>query len=193
MISCPFVTKSNLMNCNPLPSLQSCNLFPNYCFCFALSLISSICILIYKPNSQLYHVDLLFIRKHTFRNRRQSHNLIKIHSTNTPNVNKMVLCVNVSKLHWWTASDNKNYSRILAELDNVVESNQTLYFSGTIHSHIPTVSATISCPRGKTSGWLKAWLNTNDFPVLYLPAMDTTHTGSIGGQNDGERYVNLCW
>ena len=36
---------------------------------------------------------------------------------------------------------------------------QTLNFSGTIHIQIPIVSASILCPRGKTSGWSKAWLN----------------------------------
>ena len=30
------VTKSNLMNGNPLPFLKSCTFSPNYCFCFAL-------------------------------------------------------------------------------------------------------------------------------------------------------------
>ena len=36
LISWPPVTKSNLMNCNTLPSLQSCTLSLNYCLFFLL-------------------------------------------------------------------------------------------------------------------------------------------------------------
>ena len=53
----------------------------------------------------------------------------------------------------------------------------TLNTPGTIHSHIPIVSGVKWCPRGNTCGWLKASLNTYDFPFLYGPAIDATHTG----------------
>ena len=46
LISWPSVTKSSLMNWNPLPFLQSCILFPKYCLGFALKnlIIQFICI-----------------------------------------------------------------------------------------------------------------------------------------------------
>ena len=66
----------------------------------------------------------------------------------------------------------------------------TLYFSGTIHNHIPMVSTDILWPRGKTSGWSKASLKMYDFPFLYGPAIDTTHTGPT---KEWEAFQQATW
>ena len=53
----------------------------------------------------------------------------------------------------------------------------TLKIPGTIQSQIPIVSGSMWCPRGNTCGWSNPSLRIYDFPFLYGPAIDTTHTG----------------
>ena len=48
----------------------------------------------------------------------------------------------------------------------------TLYFSGTIPSHIPIVSATIFMSERENVRLIRS------FPFLYGPAIDTMHTGT---------------
>ena len=73
----------------------------------------------------------------------------------------------------------------------------TRNFPGTIHIHIPIVSASRECPKGKTAGWSNTSLKIYDFPFRYGPVIDTTQTGPASWKSK-EHYKwagvkVLCW
>ena len=69
----------------------------------------------------------------------------------------------------------------------------TRNFPGTIHIHIPIVSASRECPKGKTSGWSNTSLKIYDFPFRYGPVIDTTQTGPVEVENQMNITNELEW